>query len=74
MITTTYFRLFLKKSESTTPILANKLKTTGSWKLIPKAKINFITNERYSFTFASNCIGKFVEIPVLSKDKKKLDS
>ena len=40
--------------ESTSPTLANKLKTTGSWKDIPKAKISFMTNERYSFTFASN--------------------
>ena len=70
IITTTYFLLFFKNSESISPTLANKLKTTGNWKLIPKANINFITNERYSFTFASNCIGKFVDIPELSKDKK----
>ena len=37
-----------------TPILANKLKTIGSWKLIPNAKINFITSDKYSFTLASN--------------------
>ena len=37
-----------------TPILANKLNTIGSWKLIPNAKINFITSDKYSFTFASN--------------------
>ena len=30
IITTTYFLLFFKNSESTTPTLANKLKTTGS--------------------------------------------
>ena len=29
-ITTTYFLLFFKNSESTIPILANKLKTTGN--------------------------------------------
>ena len=33
---------------------ANKLKTIGSWKLIPNAKINFITSDKYSFTLASN--------------------
>ena len=30
IITTTYFLLFFKNSESTTPILANRLKTTGN--------------------------------------------
>ena len=30
IITTTYFLLFFKNSESTIPILANKLKTTGN--------------------------------------------
>ena len=72
IITTTYFLLFFKKSESTNPTLANKLKTTGSWKLIPNAKINFITKDRYSFTLASNCIGKLVEIPELSNERKNL--
>ena len=56
--------------QSTNPTLASKLKTTGNWKLIPKAKISFIINERYSFTLASNCIGRFVDKPVLSNDKK----
>ena len=70
IITTTYFLLFFKNSELTTPTLANKLKMTGSWKLIPNAKISFITNERYSFTLASNWIGKLVDKPVLSNDKK----
>ena len=72
IITITYFLLFFKKSESTTPTLASKLSTTGNWKLIPKAKISFITSERYSLTLAYNCIGKFVDIPVLSNDKKNL--
>ena len=70
IITTTYFLLYFKNSESTTPTLANKLKTTGSWKLIPKAKISFITNDKYSFTLASSWIGKFVDKPELSNDKK----
>ena len=30
IITTTYFLLFFKNSESTIPTLANKLKTTGN--------------------------------------------
>ena len=59
-----------KKKESTTPILANKLSTTGNWKLKPKAKINFITKDKYSFTLASSCIGKLVFDPIDSKDKK----
>ena len=70
IITTTYFLLFFKNSESTIPILANKLKTTGNWKLMPKAKISFMTNDKYSFTLASNWIGKLVDKPVLSNDKK----
>ena len=59
-----------KNSESTIPILANKLKTTGNWKLIPKAKINLIINERYSLTFASSCMGKVELEPIVSNDKK----
>jgi len=70
IITTTYFLLSFRKVELTTPILANKLNTTGNWKLNPKAKISFITNDKYSFTLASNWIGKFVAAPKLSKDKK----
>ncbi|SVC64177.1 uncharacterized protein METZ01_LOCUS317031 [marine metagenome] len=31
-----------------------------------------MTKERYSLTFASNSIGKFVAKPLLSKDKKNL--
>ena len=70
IIITTYFLRSFRNWESTTPTLASKLKTTGSWKLKPKAKINFIINDKYSFTFASNWIGKFVLRPVDSKDKK----
>ena len=54
IITTIYFLLSLRNFESTIPTLASKLKTTGNWKLIPKAKINLITNDKYSLTFASN--------------------
>ena len=72
IITITYFLLSFRNWLSTTPILANKLKTTGNWKLIPKAKISYITRDRYSFTLASSWIGKLVRIPVLSKDKKNL--
>ena len=39
-------------------------------KLKPKAKISFITSDKYSFTLASSCIGNDVVIPVLSNDKK----
>ena len=70
MITTTYFRLSFKNWESTTPILASKLNTTGNWKLNPKANINFITKDKYSLTLASNWIGRTVFKPELSKDKK----
>ena len=38
---------------------------------MPKAKINLIINERYSFTFASSCIGKVEFEPIVSKDKIK---
>ena len=31
-----------------------------------------MTNDKYSFTLASSCIGKFVDKPVLSNDKKTL--
>ena len=41
-------------------------------KLKPKAKINFITKDKYSFTLASSCIGKPVAMPLLSKDRKNL--
>ena len=50
----------------------NQLKTTGNWKLIPKAKISFMTNYKYSFTLASNWIGKLELDPIVSKDKKNL--
>ena len=73
IITTTYFLLSFKNFESTIPTLANKLRTTGSWKLIPKAKINFIIKDKYSLTFASNWIGRPVVKPLLSKDKKKFN-
>ena len=70
IITTTYFLFSLRNLALTMPTLANKLRTTGSWKLIPNAKINFITSERYSLTFASNWMGNPVEAPVLSKERK----
>ena len=70
IITTTYFLRSDKNLESTKPIRANKLSTTGNWKLKPKAKISFITNERYSLTLASSWIGKVVVNPALSNDKK----
>ena len=57
---------------STIPTLANKLKTTGNWKLKPNAKISFITRDKYSLTLASSWIGRLVESPVLSNDKKNL--
>ena len=72
IITTTYFLFFLRNSASTIPTLANKLRTTGNWKLIPNAKINYITRERYSLTLASNWMGNPVEAPVLSKERKNL--
>ena len=72
IITTTYFLLVFKNCASTTPTLASKLKTTGSWKLIPNANINFITKERYSFTLAYSSIGKLEDKQELSNDKKNL--
>ena len=72
IITTTYFRLSDRNLESIRPTRANKLRTTGNWKLKPNANINFITNDKYSFTLASSWMGKLVLRPVLSKDKKNL--
>ena len=39
------------------PTLASKVRATGSWKVIPNAKISFITRSRYSLTRGSNSIG-----------------
>ena len=39
------------------PTFASRLSATGSWKVIPKAKISFITRSRYSDTRASSSIG-----------------
>ena len=71
-MTITYLLLDFKYSELTIPIRANKFNKIGSWKLIPKAKINLIIKERYSFTFASSCIGNVVFDPKVSNDKKNL--
>ena len=37
---------------------------------MPKAKINLIIKERYSFTLASSCMGNVVFDPKVSNDKK----
>ena len=55
-----------------TEVNLDKDRITGSWKLIPKANINFITNDKYSLTLASSCIGRAVVKPVLSKERKNL--
>ena len=60
----------LRNTEYTTPNLARRLRIIGNWKLKPKANINFITNDKYSLSLASNWIGKFVLKPELSNDKK----
>ena len=70
IITTTYLLVLLRYFEFTTPIFANKFNNIGSWKLTPKAKINLIINDKYSFTLASNWIGKELFDPIDSKDRK----
>ena len=70
IITITYLLDFLRYSEFTTPILASKFNNIGNWKLIPNAKINLIINDKYSFTLASNCIGKLEFDPMVSNDRK----
>ena len=70
IITTTNFLLLLKYLESIKPTLAKRLSNTGNWKLIPKAKIYLMINDKYSFTLASNCIGKVPEMAVVSKVRK----
>ena len=72
IITMIYLLDFFKYSELTTPILAKRFSKIGNWKLIPKAKINLITNDRYSFTLASSCIGKLELVPIVSNDKKNI--
>ena len=47
---------------------------TGSWKQSPKAKISFITSERYSLTLGSNWIGREPSPPGVSKPRKKLQA
>ena len=39
------------------PTLASSVSATGSWKVIPKAKISFITRSRYSLTLGNSSIG-----------------
>ena len=41
----------------TIPTLASSVSGTGNWKVMPKAKISFITRSRYSLTRGSNSIG-----------------
>ena len=41
-------------------------------KLRPKAKMSLIIRLKYSFTLASNCIGKAPFPPIDSNDKKNL--
>ena len=59
-------------ADRTILIVASKVNNTGSSKLIPKAKMSLITNDRYSLTFASNWMGSDPSRPVDSKLKKKL--
>ena len=41
----------------TMPTFASSVSATGSWNVMPKAKISFITRSRYSLTRGSSSIG-----------------
>ena len=69
-MTRAYFRFFLRVAAVTSPTRAIRVRSTGSWKQSPKAKISFITRERYSPTRASSWIGKPPPAPVVSKLRK----
>ena len=53
------------------PIALNSTEGTRSPQ-VENAKMRFITKDKYSFTFASSCMGRFVDKPLLSNDKKNL--
>ncbi len=38
------------------PARASRVSTTGSWKMMPKAKISVMISDRYSLTFGSSSI------------------
>ena len=65
IITITYLLVFFRYFELTTPMRASKFNRMGNWKLIPKANINLIINDRYSLTLASNWIGRLVVEPTV---------
>ena len=66
-----YFLLFAKSWGVTIPLLVKSNNKTGNSKQIPKANINFITNDKYSEILGSNSIGKDPFIALIWKDIKK---
>ena len=68
--TTAYLRFSAMPLEETIPTRARSVMSTGSWKHRPKAKISFMTSERYSLTLASSSIGRVPPPPMVSKLRK----
>ena len=64
--TMAYLRLRAMPSEVASPTRASRVMITGSWKHSPKAKISFMTSERYSATLASSSIGRVPSPPGVS--------
>ena len=57
-MTTIYLLFLVNVSDEIIPSCVNKKIITGNWKAIPKAKINFKTNDKYSLTLGSKSIFK----------------
>ena len=68
--TTAYLRFFASPSELTMLALAMRVNTRGNSKLRPKAKISFMTRDRYSLTLASSWIGNVSGVASFSKLRK----
>ena len=68
--TTAYLRFSAKPLDETMPTLAISVRTTGSSKQRPKAKISRMTSDRYWSTLASNWIGSAPSPPTDSKLRK----
>ncbi len=73
--TMAYLRPFLSWSAETTPMRPSSVRTTGSWKHMPKARIKVIVRLRYSETRGSMVIDAlFCSPPLHSKLAKKLSA
>ena len=49
IVTIAYFLILIRDWDETKPTFPIKVNNTGSWKQIPKAKMNLIVRLRYSF-------------------------